>query len=424
MKKSVSILLTLALVFGAFGTLFATSVSAATTYKVLDNIQYFKVNGRSIEKNQLDQAGSSLEWNANCSGDVKVTVKVENAWNGNNYFTAFVDGVRVEERFECANGGRGVFTIATGLASGNHTFKFARQTQPADGLDTVDSVNFTGTFNPAPADKNALIEVIGDSITCGDGAYQTGGIAPIHSDATLSYAYLTADTLGTDLSVVAQGGAGVVLNYSVNLKDMYPSTSYYRNKSVLYTPTRKANVVVINLMTNDINRFGSLSVAERDSTLVTLKANAKTLLNQVIANNGNVPIVWCYGMMVSPSKTFGDSKNTTIPMVINELKQTYSNLYSLELPYNTSGGAGHPNAEGQANAAKVLSQYIDSQGWVKGSPKTKGDVNGDGKVNTLDLQALLKIVSAGKGGDLETCDMNNDKKIDVLDIKALLFKLL
>ena len=72
MKKSISIMLTLALVFGAFGTLFATSVSAATTYKVLDNIQYFKVNGRIIEKNQLDQAGSSLEWNANCSGDVKV----------------------------------------------------------------------------------------------------------------------------------------------------------------------------------------------------------------------------------------------------------------------------------------------------------------------------------------------------------------
>ena len=56
--------------------------------------------------------------------------------------------------------------------------------------------------------------------------------------------------------------------------------------------------------------------------------------------------------------------------------------------------------------------------------KIKGDVNGDGVVNTLDVQALLKIVSAGKQADPETSDIDNNGRVDVLDIKALLFKLL
>ena len=56
--------------------------------------------------------------------------------------------------------------------------------------------------------------------------------------------------------------------------------------------------------------------------------------------------------------------------------------------------------------------------------KIKGDVNGDKKVNSLDLQAMLRLVADGKSGDLATCDIDNNGKFDILDLKALLQKIL
>jgi hypothetical protein len=47
-----------------------------------------------------------------------------------------------------------------------------------------------------------------------------------------------------------------------------------------------------------------------------------------------------------------------------------------------------------------------------------GDVNGDGKVDTVDL-AQLKLYLAGLGEDVENADFNNDKKVDTVDLAEL-----
>ena len=96
MKKVVSIMVVFALVFGLISAQVVSSAASETTYKTKNYISNFKISGRNISTAdgiQLDWSGSSAEWNANCSGDVKVT------FSGNNsMFTVYVDGVRKADK--------------------------------------------------------------------------------------------------------------------------------------------------------------------------------------------------------------------------------------------------------------------------------------------------------------------------------------
>ena len=58
----------------------------------------------------------------------------------------------------------------------------------------------------------------------------------------------------------------------------------------------------------------------------------------------------------------------------------------------------------------------------------KGDINGDGKVDTADLLAiqkqLLNIANIESGIKTKAADINNDSKIDTADLLAIQKKLL
>ena len=52
------------------------------------------------------------------------------------------------------------------------------------------------------------------------------------------------------------------------------------------------------------------------------------------------------------------------------------------------------------------------------STATKGDINGDGKVDALDLNAVLSDISSGKYD--KKADLNGDGKVDTLDLNYII----
>lgn len=126
-----------------------------------------------------------------------------------------------------------------------------------------------GTIQKTP-DRAHKIEFIGDSITCGYGVDDENEEHPFSTateDVTAAYAYLTAQTLGADYSMVSYSGYGIISGYTETdeklltelVPDMYEYVGYSRGKAEGEAISlRKWNfesfqpdVVVINLGTND-----------------------------------------------------------------------------------------------------------------------------------------------------------------------------
>ena len=172
-------------------------------------------------------------------------------------FKAVVDGT--PQAPFTANPGTTTFMLASGLAAGVHTVELYRQTEGPQGESRLFSLDVgTGTLMDPPAGASRLIEVVGDSITCGYGIL--GALADSDCYPTEShwdtYAALAGRALGAEVSTIAASGRGVVRNYggdtSGTMPMLYPravtnvagrsgtSTSSRRRSSSTWAPTTSA----------------------------------------------------------------------------------------------------------------------------------------------------------------------------------------
>ena len=168
-------------------------------------------------------------------------------------------------------------------------------------------------------------------------------------DLASQCAFLTAQALGADHSIVSFSGIGLDKGYSsINMQQFYTKDSYMRDNYKDYeVEERTPDIVVINLGTND---------AAKGSTEDQLIANVKTLINTVRENYGeDTPIIWAYNMM-------GECRFDWTKKALEELGGEQKGIYSVKLTPNNDGGAGHPSVSGHATAAEELSAYIRSLG--------------------------------------------------------------
>ena len=72
--------------------------------------------------------------------------------------------------------------------------------------------------------------------------------------------------------------------------------------------------------------------------------------------------------------------------------------------------------------ASGASQLVEYEFEVTGSPTIRGDVNGDGKVDVEDVNAVINIILKQKtAADYPgNADINSDGKIDVEDVNAII----
>lgn len=325
-------------------------------YLIKDCLRYLKTYGRTEQIAggiTCDFTASGIEFSAYMQGEVIMEVAVENqtvesAKNDDIYFTVFIDGVRSETRPMARRARTTALKVAEFSEAGEHTVRVLKQSESKNGLCTIKSLTFAGNFREAPKAADYYIEFIGDSITSGYGNLCADGTAnpekTVYKDGTQAFAFLTAQSLGTDFSMISCSGVGVAAGWRPMLaKELFSAQSYYRAKDTAYTPARTPDLVVINLGTNDKSKNISA-----DAFL----AEARALINLVRSTYGeNVKIVWAYGMM-------GDGFQAQVRSLIADMGGAENGLYTVELVQDHSGGASHPSAKMHNTASKQLARFI------------------------------------------------------------------
>jgi len=214
-------------------------------------------------------------------------------------FKAVVDGV--PQPVFTASAGQSTYMLASGLSAGVHTVELYRQTEGAQGNSQLMglTVGGGGALMAPPGPSGKLIEVIGDSITCGYGTLGKLGDNDCYPTESHwdTYAAVAARSLGAELSTIATSGQGAYRNYGGDMMNTMPMV-YGRTLTGSATPAWNFSVapqaVVINLGTNDIsNNKGDPGMPFRDAYLGLTQA--------VRMKNPNALIVCIIGPLLSGS---------------------------------------------------------------------------------------------------------------------------
>ena len=292
-----------------------------------------------------DMSASGFEFCGYMKGAVRVSITCTDTV----YFSAYVDGERLSSRFFVSKGTHEI-TFATFTEFGFHTVRVVRQTEPILSQCTFNVLQTACIFGKKPADKETYIEFIGDSIISGYGNLcdntATNAGKPQRQDATQSFPYLTAELLGSDISVISCSGIGLVKGvHSYTAKDFYAARSYYRG-TASYGFDRVPDAVVINLGTND----SALGASEED-----FKNGVKELAEYIRASyKKDVPIIWTYNAM---------NDERTAPYLEAEfaaLGGEGAGLYLFKLDRNSDGGDLHPSLDAHKTYAEKLSEFIEN----------------------------------------------------------------
>ena len=173
-----------------------------------------------------------------------------------------------------------------------HTVELYRQTEGPQGQTQLMGLTTDGALMDPPPGPGKLIEVIGDSITCGYGDLGALGDAECYTTESHwdTYESVAARMLGAEVSTIAASGRGVIRNYGGDTGGTMPMV-YAQTLTNLSAPpgtfTSQPQAVVINLGTNDIsNNKGDPGDAFRD-TYVDLLTTIRT----------NYPDAWIIGII-------------------------------------------------------------------------------------------------------------------------------
>ena len=172
-------------------------------------------------------------------------------------FKAIVDGTP-RAAFTIASGQQ-TASVVSGLGAGTHTVELYRQTEGSQGDSQLLVLTVGGgALTPPPAAPARLIEIVGDSISCGYGTL--GALADSDCFPTEShwdtYGAVAARALGADVNTIAMSGQGAYRNYGGDMTNTLPMV-YTRALTNDTTPTwdfrTQAQAVIVNLGTNDIS---------------------------------------------------------------------------------------------------------------------------------------------------------------------------
>ncbi len=336
-----------------------TAVTAEAKLEVLGATAKSKVNafseeavnlyGRTYFQNNnlvLDNVCTGLEI-AFVGTELEVTFA-----SGNGMIRTFLDGESEGTTSRIKSAGK--VTVAEGLENGLHIARILKATSPQYGTLTLKSgVETDGSFFAAPEHPALKIEVVGDSITAGAGALgksSDGGQTIENSDPTKAYAYLTAQTLDADFSIMAQEGYCVKDNPSIY--DCYPHLSI-SNKADYDFSQFEADIVIVGLGENDMWHATS---DKFPYTVAQFQDDYADLLRLIREKQPKAKIVCVYGMM--PASDTAQAQ-TIITAAINATGD--ENITQLRMFKNEAGAQAHPSAEAHAKYASNLVKHIKNK---------------------------------------------------------------
>jgi lysophospholipase L1-like esterase len=259
--------------------------------------------------------------------------------------------------------GSHVYTLANGLASGEHTVMVWRRTEPNYGTVEAGPITFDGTLL-APAAPKHRIEVIGDSITVGFGVEcktQTEAFSYATENNYLSYEALTARKFSADVYSEAWSGMGLWRDVGGGFDQQMP-VRYVRtipNEDTTATWDFSGYVpdaVLINLGTNDFAKGdpGQPFVDAYQTLVADLRKHyplARLYLSvSPMLSGGNRTTQQAYLSTVQSTRVAAGDHNVAV--------------IAFTPPASDAWACGHPNAATHVIMATAFEQALTTDlGW-------------------------------------------------------------
>lgn len=336
------------------------SVSAAATVAVLESAE--EAQADTLSRDVVRISGRTYTAAGGLAFD-HVLSGVEVAFAGTelsvNFLTGtigkircFIDGEAEGQTYTVLS--KKNLKVAMGLENGAHTVRIVKASSPQYGRVVLNSDNaFTtdGSFLKARKAPALKLEFIGDSITAGCGAAGTRMEATPsmnNSDATLGYAFLTAQALGADISAIAQEGI-CVKDGGYCAYDAYTHVSF-SNTGTFDPSTYEADVVVLALGENDMWHATDSTFSY---TTEQFRTDYSDMLRLIRSKHPEAKIVCIYGMMPASSTPNAD---TLIKGAIADTEDT--NITSVQMVSNEQGANSHPSADAHRTTAATLTEHI------------------------------------------------------------------
>jgi len=218
-------------------------------------------------------------------------------------------------------------------------------------LEINTDINENDIISPTE-DKKYLIEFVGDSITCGYGIESN---APNESFDTgtenfeKTYAFLSAKELNFDYSAICYSGCGIITpgNKMINRYSEINSFANSTEWNFKYNNNKKADIIVINLGTNDRD----LALSFRGDYYSKDYSN---FLQIVREKNPDSIIICIYGMM---------GREDLFPLILEGIEslnddKIYGFLFPEQKFEDGYGAQYHPNEVSNKKWAKILTAII------------------------------------------------------------------
>ena len=310
--------------------------------------EYVNVYGRSYitnEKLNFDHSANAVEL-----AIIGTSLSVDIESTTNSYMRVFIDNDAEGKRISVSAGTK-TYKVAENLTNGYHKIRIVKVTESLHASWDLSNFNATA-FATLPEKSDLKIEFIGDSITAGNANLGSQGDAwsVDNSDSSKTYAYLTAQKLNANYSIVALSGICVKAYHwvkNLNMSTMYANVSNVNTEK--YSFDFNPDVIVLNIGTNDANYASNV-----DSSYAGKFTNDYLqFLSFIRAKNPNAHIVCIYGMTGSnPAISAG------IYDAIDNMNDNNIVYNPFAFQPNTSGGADHPSLSAHQAWSEALANYI------------------------------------------------------------------
>ena len=284
-------------------------------------------------------------------------------------FGVVADGGELEGRRECREEDAW-YPLFEG-APGEHTLRVVKLSENARGKLGLLALETDGELLPAGKNEKKVIEVVGDSITCGFGNEAEGSSFEFRTgeeNGWMSYAALAARELDCEWSLVCESGiaasrpqqAFFMQNHAMD--DIYAYTDELYDKRRGAEPARwdfaahPSDIVVLNLGTNDATpiRFSQDPLGV-DAQEAHFQEKFRALIQQVRSLNGKNTLIVCslgsmdYFLYDRIAAAVSDYRADTGDERIFAFKYLPINNMSEGV-----GAAGHPSMKTHLRMAKEL----------------------------------------------------------------------
>lgn len=319
-----------------------------------------------------DPVGPSFAWSGSAiwSRFVGTEISVELAGSPNQ-FEVVIDGQA--QPVLVTTGGTQTYQLASGLAEGEHDIRITRRTEAFFGENQF--LGFPGATlveTPAPT---RLIEMVGDSITCGYGVLGDSATCSFSAEteaATRAWGALAAGELGAAQTAIAWSGKGVFRNCCGDSSELMPvlfERQDPNDPTSVWSFDYAPDVVVIGLGTNDF------SGGDPGAAFVDAYAAFVTQIR------GHYPDAWL--ILASSPMLEGDSHAQHLGYLETVASSAGDRVRVLDLATQlASDGYGcdyHPNEITQQKMADALVGLIHELGaldWSMSAPTMHSTMEG------------------------------------------------